>query len=324
LLNAVWRNNLFFRIPVAESLFQIPQKLCIAIVAPAGYAPDEDALSRGIAALTAQGCRVKSYYDSATKYQRFGGTDEARAAQIHAAASDPDVKIVLALRGGYGMSRILPQLDFNLLARSGKLFVGHSDITALHLGLLSQANAISFAGPMICDDFTRNDASEFTMQHFWQCLTNPAHSISVATENSIKAEVTGTLWGGNLAILTHLIGTPYVPQIDRGILFVEDINEHPYRIERMMLQLLHSGVLAKQKAILMGDFSGYRLSDYDNGYNFDAMLAYLRSQLSIPVITGLPFGHIRDKVTLAVGAQAKLTVQRDGWQLSMQGYPSLA
>lgn len=296
----------------------------VAIVAPGGYAPDQPALERTIAQLQAQGCHVKNYYHAATKHQRFGGTDAVRIAQLHAAALDPDVQIVMALRGGYGMTRLLPSLDFRLLAASGKLFVGHSDFTALQMGLLAQTGAVSFAGPMICDDFTREDVSDFTMQHFWQCLSGPAHSIAVQAQGNPAIEVSGTLWGGNLTMLTHLVGTPYFPQIEGGILFVEDINEHPYRVERMLLQLLHAGVLARQKAVLLGDFSNYRLSDYDNGYDFNAMLAHIRAQLPTPVLTGLPFGHIRDKATLAVGCHATVVSGANMFQLGMTGYPVLA
>lgn len=295
----------------------------VAIVSPGGYAPDEAALARAIARLEAHGCHVHNYYDSALKHQRFGATDDARVAQLHAAAQDPDVQIVLALRGGYGLTRLLPALDLALLASSGKLFVGHSDVTALHMALLAQAGAISFAGPMICDDFTREDISEFTMQHFWQCLSGPAHEITVQTQGNPAMQASGTLWGGNLTMLTHLVGTPYLPQIDGGILFVEDVNEHPYRVERMLLQLLHAGVLARQTALLLGDFSSYRLSDYDNGYDFNAMLAYLRARLPIPVLTGLPFGHLRDKVTLAVGCHAELVSNAHAFALRMAGYPCL-
>ncbi len=273
--------------------------------------------------LEAQGCRVKNYYDPAARYLRFGGTDEGRVAQIHQAARDPDVQLVLALRGSYGVSRILPMLDYKLLAASGKLFVGHSDITAMQMALLAQTGAVSFAGPMMCDDFTREDISGFTMKHFWQCLTGPEHIVTVETQNNPSVEVAGTLWGGNLAMLAHLVGTPYMPQIEGGILFVEDVAEHPFRVERMMLQLLHAGVLARQQAIVLGDFSNYRLGAFENGYDFSAMLAYLRAYLPVPVLTGLPFGHIRDKITLAVGAQAQLVSDAGGFQLSMSGYPVL-
>jgi muramoyltetrapeptide carboxypeptidase len=295
----------------------------LAIVAPSGYAADESAVARATSRLESFGCRVRNFYDAASKHQRFGGTDAARAAQLHAAATDPDVQIVLALRGGYGLSRLLPQLDFALLAESGKLFVGHSDFTAMHMGLLTRAGAISFAGPMICDDFSRPDPSDFTLRHFQRCLTSVLHAIEFEANANPALDVTGVLWGGNLTMLAHLAGTPYLPHIEDGILFIEDINEHPYRVERLMLQLSHAGLL-KQKAIVFGDFSGYRLSDYDNGYDFGAMLDYLRGRLGVPILSGLPFGHTSDKVTLAVGCQARLSSQGGTAMLEMSGYPSLA
>lgn len=295
----------------------------VAIVAPGGYAPDETALARGIACLQAQGCQVRSYCDPAAKHQRFGGTDLARIAQLYAASEDPDVQVVLALRGGYGMSRLLPALDFKRLAASGKLFVGHSDMTAFHMAMLKQTGRVSFAGPMICDDFSREDISDFTMRHFWDCLAGPAHTITAQAANNPALHAVGKLWGGNLAMLTHLVGTPYMPQIDGGILFIEDINEHPYRVERMLLQLHYAGILARQQAVVLGDFSSYRLSDYDNGYDFNTMLDYLRAAIGVPLLTGLPFGHIRDKATLAVGCHAELTSDRHTLQLAMTGYPTL-
>ncbi|TFV92675.1 muramoyltetrapeptide carboxypeptidase [Oxalobacteraceae bacterium OM1] len=295
----------------------------LAVVAPGGYAPDEAAYERGIARLQAFGCAIRNYYDPKQKFHRFGGTDAARAAQLHAAASDPDVQVILSLRGGYGMSRLLPHLDLPALARSGKLFVGHSDFTALQMALLAKEGATTFAGPMLCDDFARDDLSEFTLGHFERCLSSPEHRIDFAAPGSPAIDVSGTLWGGNLAMLTHLAGTPYLPSVRDGILFVEDVNEHPFRVERMLLQLHYAGEL-QQKAIVLGDFSNYRLFDYDNGYDFDAMLAYLRSVIPAPIVTGLPFGHTRDKVTLAVGAQAHLRCDGAQASLTMSGYPSLA
>ncbi len=302
---------------------QASRKIGLAIVAPGGYAPDDAALQRGIAALEAQNCTVRSYYDPANKHQRFGGTDDARIAQLLAAANNPDVQVVMALRGGYGMSRLLPRLDFKRLAASGKLFVGHSDFTAFQLALLAQTGSISFAGPMLCDDFTRADPSEFTQQDFWRCLTSPTHTVGWQASGNPAISVSGKLWGGNLSMLVSLLGTPWFPQIDGGILFVEDINEHPYRVERLLLQLLHAGVLARQDALILGDFSGYRLIDYDNGYDFDAMLAWLRQHLPTPVLSGLPVGHIRDKVTLPVGAEARLSSDNNSIQLEMLNYPAL-
>lgn len=296
----------------------------IAIVAPSGYAPDNEAVKQAVSRLKRENCRVYNYYCHLERFQRFGGHDSARVEQIHAAALNPDVDVVMALRGGYGLSRLLPHLDFDLLAQSGKLFVGHSDFTVFHLGMLSKTGAISFAGPMFCNDLTREDASSFTLEHFWNCLKGEKCQFSWEAVANPKLDAGGVLWGGNLAMVTHLLGTEWMPEIADGILFVEDVNEHPYRIERMILQLYYSGMLAKQQALLFGDVSGYTLTGYDNGYDFDAMIDWLRVHLPIPVITGLPFGHIRDKVTLPVGAAARLVSDGKTVQLAVQNYPTLA
>lgn len=297
---------------------------CIAIVSPSGHAPDQPALERAIARLRARGCKVKCFYDPAAIHQRFGANDDCRVEQLHAAAGDPEVDIVLALRGGYGFSRILPFLDLDLLCASGKLFVGHSDFTVLHLALLKHKGIASFAGPMVCDDFSREEPSDYTMSQFWDCISHDAHTITVQASGNPQVSVKGTLWGGNLSMVCHLIGTPYMPKIDQGILFLEDINEHPYRVERMCLQLLHAGILEKQQAIVLGDFSGYRLAPNDNGYDFEAMLAYLRKRVKVPVASGLPFGHIRDKAMLVVGSQAHLSCDANELRLSMSGYPAIS
>ncbi|MNR76229.1 Murein tetrapeptide carboxypeptidase [compost metagenome] len=297
--------------------------IVVALVAASGYAVDAAAVERGIANLQAQGCVVKNFSDASRKFQRFGASDDERIAQLYAAAADPEVDIVLALRGGYGLTRLLPELDFKLLADSKKLFVGHSDFTALQMGLLAQTGAMSFSGPMLCDDFVRDELSAYTLNNFWRCITQPQHTLTVQSAGNPELDVSGTLWGGNLAMLAHLVGSPYLPQVPGGILFVEDVNEHPYRVERMILQLLHAGVLDQQQALLLGDFSAYRLTDYDNGYDFETMVDYLRTHLPVPVLTGLPFGHGRDKATLVAGAQATLTSQADGYTLTMQGYPVL-
>lgn len=308
---------------MSELSYRVPNGVGVAIIAPGGYAEDDAAYERGIARLEAMGCRVKSYYDPAAKFQRFGGTDKTRAAQICEAFRDPDVRIVMALRGGYGCSRLLDKIDYDAIASSGKLFVGHSDLTALQLVLLAKTGAPSFSGPMIHPDFTRDEISAFTMHHFWQCIADSSHAISVQAVGNPVVDVSGKLWGGNLSMIAHMLGTGYFPEIEGGILCLEDISEHPYRIERMMIQLLHAGVLQKQGAIVLGDFSGYKLNEYDNGYDFDAMVSYLRSNLKVPVLTGLPLGHIRDKITLAIGCNANLVSTQAGFELSMNGHPSL-
>jgi muramoyltetrapeptide carboxypeptidase len=298
-------------------------KLGVAIVAPAGYVPDPSAVERGIARLEARGCRVHNYYDHGAIHQRFAGTDEARLAALYAAADNPDVDIVMAVRGGYGLTRLMPAIDFERLAASGKLFVGYSDITALHMGLYAKTGALSYAGPFAAVDFGALEPVDFTLDNFWSCLAGPTHTITETASGNPRVEAAGTIWGGNLAMLVSLLGTEWFPRIDKGILFVEDIAEHPYRVERLLLQLMQAGVLARQQALVLGDFSGYRLGAMDNGYDFEAMLAYLRQTLPIPVITGLSFGHIPRHVTIPFGAPATLVSNEDGFRLTMSGYPTL-
>lgn len=297
------------------------EKIGIAIIAPGGYVPDPD-IQRAISVLKSRGYEVFNYVDPQKRHERFAANDEERSRQIMEAAANPEVKIVIALRGGYGTTRLLHDLDFGKLAKSGKLFVGHSDFTVFEMALL-KLGAVSFSGPMIQSDFTRKDLSDFTLNHFDETMTSPDTSVKWVSTGNPDVDVEGTLWGGNLTMLAHLAGTPWMPDISGGILFVEDIHEHPYRVERMLLQLDEAGILKKQKALVLGHFSEFKLSDYDNGYDFNAMLSFLRSRLSIPVVTGLPFGHVKDKVTLPVGANAHLSSKAGSVQLYIGDYPTV-
>jgi len=298
-------------------------KLGIALVAPGGYAPEPEAIPRGIARLEAQGILVHNYYRHEERHQRFGATDAERLAQLEAAASDPDVQIVMAIRGQYGMSRLLPDIDFERMAASGKIFVGYSDVTAFQMGLYAKTGAQSYAGPMFAGDFGAVDPVPFTLDDFWHCLAGPTHTVSGHGAANPRLDVTGTVWGGNLAMIMSVVGTDYFPRIEDGILFLEDIAEHPYRVERMLLQLMHAGVLARQHAVVLGDFSGYRLAPADNGYNFDEMLTYLRATLPVPVLTGLEFGHIPRRVTIPFGAHGHLRCDGERWTLVLSGYPTV-
>jgi muramoyltetrapeptide carboxypeptidase len=299
------------------------KKIGIAIFAPGGRAVDDAALGRGIERLEQRGCIVHNYYDPGLSFQRFGGTDAGRLAQLEAAVADPEVQVVMALRGQYGLTRLLPQIDFEALAASGKIFVGYSDMTALHMGLMARTGAISYAGPMFAGDFTADQPVDFTLDNFWQCLAGPTHVITELAAGNPSVNVAGKVWGGNLSMLVSLLGTEYFPAIEGGILYVEDVNEHPYRVERMLLQLMQAGVLAKQQALVLGDFSAYRLSPADHGYDYDAMLSYLRGTLPLPVLTGLQFGHIPRRVTIPFGAQASLVSDSARFDLTMSDYPTL-
>ena len=301
----------------------ITQQIGIAIVAPAGQALDACAVDRAVSRLESQGCLVRNYYDHNAIHQRFGGTDAGRLAQLNAAIADPDVQIVMALRGGYGVTRLLPDIDFEAIAASGKLLVGFSDVTALQMGLYTRTGALSYAGPMAAGDFGAREPVQFTLDNFWNCLAGPTHTITECAPGNPRVQEQGSVWGGNLAMVVSLLGTPYFPRIDGGILYLEDIAEHPYRVERLLLQLHQAGVLERQRAVLLGDFSGYTLGKNDNGYDFDEMVAHLRATLPVPVLTGLTFGHGPKRVTIPFGAQGRLESDCDGFTLTLSDYPTL-
>jgi muramoyltetrapeptide carboxypeptidase len=231
------------------------------------------------------------------------------------------VQLVMAVRGGYGLSRLLERIDYALLAKSGKRYIGHSDFTALLCAGYAQGKLAGYSGPMAGYDFGARGISKFAETHFWNMIDQGRDAISVAGGSAGAFGASGLLWGGNLAMVANLAGTPYLPRIRGGLLYLEDINEHPYRVERMILQLQHAGILARQRALLLGDFSEYKLAPNDNGYDFATMVEHLRTSLPIPVFTGLPFGHLRDKLTLPFGGKAVLESGRDGWRLEYRAHP---
>jgi muramoyltetrapeptide carboxypeptidase len=296
----------------------LPDNPGIAIVGTSGSALDNVAVERGLEVLRERGFVVHNYYQHEHLYQRFGATDDERLNQLHRAIDNPDVHIVMALRGSYGLSRLLPKIDYQRIAESKKYLIGFSDFNALQMAMLAKTGMNSFCGPMLCGDFGGEELSDFTLEHFINCIASDHYTIDFSAQDNPEVDVSGTLWGGNLAMLTHLVGTEYFPKISGGILFVEDIAEHPYRVERMMLQLHFAGVLNVQKAIVFGDFSDYKLTAHDNGYNFEEMIKYLRNTLDVPVITGLPFGHIKDKVTLVVGSETRLVSAGNKVSIAMQ------
>lgn len=301
----------------------------VRLLAPSGYPHDEATAARGCSWLARHGWQVGNPEVLARRHYRFGGTDGERLADLHAIGTGGAQELALAVRGGYGMARLLDRIDFARIAGQARatrtLIVGHSDFTAFHLAYLAATGGVSFAGPMLLADFGAEPVDAFMWTHFEAIVRDPGHVVEVTAPQpagqAFSGTVGGTLWGGNLAMLCSLLGTPYLPRVDGGILFLEDINEPPYRVERMLLQLLQAGVLQNQRAIVLGDFSNYRTTDYDNGYNMETVFGYVQDRLRIPLLTGLPFGHCARKLTLPVGGQASLTARADGFALALSGYP---
>ncbi|EAA6843936.1 muramoyltetrapeptide carboxypeptidase [Salmonella enterica subsp. enterica serovar Carno] len=297
------------------------------LIAPSGYCINQQAALRGVQRLTDAGHQVENDEVIRRRYQRFAGTDAERLADVNSLASltSPDT-IVMPVRGGYGASRLLDRIDWQALASRQQcdplLICGHSDFTAIQAGLLAQANVITFSGPMLAANFGAETLNTFTEQHFWLALRKAQFTVEWQGDGP-QCDVQGTLWGGNLAMLISLIGTPWMPTIDKGILVLEDVNEHPFRVERMLLQLEYAGILNRQSAIVLGSFSGAAPNEYDAGYSLESVYAFLRSRLSVPLITGLDFGHEQRTVTLPIGANATLKNTRQGTQLTLSGHPTL-
>jgi muramoyltetrapeptide carboxypeptidase len=302
----------------------------IYVYSPSGAVRDKAAFRRGVARLKALGHTVEIDATALSSQQRFAGDDATRLAAIHrACASGADVALIS--RGGYGLTRILPGIPYKKVARAienGMLFVGISDFTAFQSAVLAKTGAITWAGPALCegfgvgskaDELQAGDASALAPDDIMEaCFDDLLYGRGEGAgwrqhRDAKRADFdfgskASILWGGNLSVLTSLLGTPYFPQVKGGLLFLEDVGEHPYRIERMLTQLLHAGVLARQKAILLGQFTEFSLVPHDRGFGLPTVLNWLRQQIRIPVLTNLPYGHVATKVLLPVGAKTRLLV----------------
>jgi muramoyltetrapeptide carboxypeptidase len=305
----------------------------IYIYSPSSAVRDKARFKHGVARLKALGHEVELDSAALSSHQRFAGDDETRIASIErAAASGADVAMIS--RGGYGLTRILASINYKAVAKAiarGTHFVGLSDFTAMQLALLAKTGACSWAGPALGEDFGVEEVPDEIMLACFEDLLSgrgegtgwrlpktaqPLAAAGSAKPPAVKAINNAVLWGGNLAVLSTLVGTPYLPTIKGGILFIEDVNEHPYRVERMLSQLLHAGVLAQHKAIIFGQFTNYKLLPHDKGFKLQSVIDWLAPQVKARVLTGLPFGHVATKVMLPVGKPVSLVVEeRDAFLL---------
>ena len=305
----------------------------IYIYSPSSAVRDKAAFRRGVARLKALGHEVEIDEAALSSHQRFAGDDDTRLAAIgRAAASAADVALIS--RGGYGLTRLLGSLPYKPLAKAierGTQFVGLSDFTALQCAVYAKTGAITWAGPALGEDFGAEAGPDDIMEACfddllcghgegsgWRLPSSDAPALTALLQQQRKTVAAdgpelrvrkATLWGGNLSVLCSLVGTPFLPATKGGILFLEDVNEHPYRIERQLTQLLHAGIIGQQKAVLLGSFNRYQPSPHDKGFKLQTVVNWLRSQTRTPVFTGLPFGHVPTKVLLPVGQQVELMVQ---------------
>lgn len=285
----------------------------IYIYSPSGAVRDKAAFRRGVRYLEKQGCQVEIDPMALDRSQRFAGDDNTRVQAIaRAAASGADIALIA--RGGYGLTRILPDLPYEALALAidrGTQFVGFSDFTALQLAVLAKTGRSTWAGPALCEAFGTSAPDDITVDCFFDVVDRQGEGVGwrLPKPHTGFCVEGALLWGGNLTTLCAMVATPYFPSVVGGILFLEDVGEHPYKIERLLTQLLLSGVLTQQKAIVLGQFSEYKLTSHDHGFKMQSVVEWLQQKLEVPLFTHLPFGHVPTKVMLPVGRKVDMSVE---------------
>jgi muramoyltetrapeptide carboxypeptidase len=271
----------------------------IGVIAPAGPVL-QDELQDGIDLLESFGHKIVLSPHLFDRQGYLAGEDNARLEDIHAMFSDKSVKAVYCARGGYGTLRILDRIDYNILRGNPKILVGYSDITALLLAVHKETGLVTFHGPVMRELNKRNIGN---LESFLNLVTHERSlELELAGGRSLKAgRATGTLLGGNLSLICHLIGSPYMPSLKGAILFMEEKGEDLYRVDRLLTHLRLSGVLAQVAGLIVGAFE-----DCGDRAEIERLLSDMVSGLNIPVLTGLPIGHGLINITLPIGLPATI------------------
>jgi muramoyltetrapeptide carboxypeptidase len=289
----------------------------IGIVAPASAPPDPKNIDRSVTALERLGFKAKLAPNVRKRWGFLAGSDSERASDLMRMFTDHKVKAIICVRGGYGSSRLLPLLDYRTIRANPKIFTGYSDITSLHCAFLVKSNLVSFHGPMLNSDFVKADFPDFTLQSFLKTLMQPSAPGSICADYKRKTvtilrrgKATGPLIGGNITLLCASLGTPYQPSFKNGILFFEDLDEVPYRFDRMLTQLLNAGLLQQIAGIAIGINANCKDPKAKHAKEYRQTLEDVFKErllpLKVPVVAGLPFGHIPLNATLPVGVRVTL------------------
>ncbi|MET0948102.1 MAG: LD-carboxypeptidase [Pseudomonas sp.] len=276
----------------------------IGVIAPAG--PSALATDKAVAWMRERGYSLKIFPGVYEQDGYLAGSDEVRLNDLHGAFADSEVDAIICLRGGYGTPRLLDRIDFELLQNNAKPFIGYSDITALHLAISRYAGFVTFHGPLLNADLLR-DKQKPTESSFFNMLRGQVKAGSVLT-HPVACPLTtlepgiahGRLLGGNLSMIAATMGTPYQIDADGVILFIEDINEPLYRIDRLLTHLRLAGTLGKLRGVIVGDVAGVET------IALERLLKQTFEPLRIPVLSGWRSGHCDPNLTLPMGALVRL------------------
>ncbi len=290
--------------------------MTVGLIAPAGASNNRQQVYHAIDVLKSLGYRVKEGEHLYARTQYLAGPDKDRAADVNRMFADPEVDGIFTLHGGYGTMRILPYLDYAMIRQNPKVIIGYSDITGLLLGLYARAGLVGFHGPCAVSTF-----SEYTLAEYKKVVVNPTQTTVIGSPPVVEypegqaersnrimtfagGKGRGRLVGGNLSLLSPLIGTPYEPDFQDAILFLEDVNEAYYRLDRMLTHLLLAGKLDQVSGIALGKFT--KIPEEGNSFNLEEIIEQLLVPLGIPVVRGFMIGHVADKTTVPIGIQAEL------------------
>jgi len=283
----------------------------IGICAPASPPSSTEKLEKGIAYIERCGFRVEAGKNILKKRGYLAGTDDQRAEDLNKLFADPKVKAIFTVRGGYGSQRILPLLDYNLIRQNPKILVGYSDITALHFALLSRAGLVSFSGPMVAVEMSEGLNAKVE-ERFWNMLmsSKPSKPITAKNSSSIfkrsgKAE--GRLLAGNLSLVAAMCGTKYFPRFKKYILMVEEIDEKPYRVDRMLEQLKLAGLINVCAGVTLGKFISCVPDKGKPSLTLQQVFKDRFANCEFPVVSEIPYGHFKASMPFPVGAKVKIS-----------------
>lgn len=298
---------------VKDSSLILPPRLktgdVIALTAPAGAIFNEESVQKATVALEGAGFRVKTCESLKQRFGYLAGTDEFRAKELNDLFADKNVNGIVAMRGGWGCARLLPLLDFNLIGKNPKVISGFSDITTLLLAIYAKTGMITFHGPV-----GNSSWGDFTMNHFLR-IVKDAEPLKMEQPSADPAQVlksgkaSGKLLGGNLTVLCSLIGSGYLPDFKKSILFLEETEEEPYAIDRLLTQLELNGMHENSSGILFGKCAKCEAEEPDKSFTTEEVQKQKLVKNEIPVLTGFSFGHVKDKFTIPVGAMATLDTE---------------
>lgn len=288
----------------------------IGLVSPSSPVAEAERIQNGVRYLESLGYRVIVGEHVGKAFGYLAGTDEERAADLHAMFADKDVRAIVCVRGGYGTTRLLSLLDYRLIARHPKILVGFSDVTALQLALWRKCRLVTFHGPMAGVEMAKT-MHPFTEEMFWRCITSsralgelhlPEQALVLS---AASRAATGRLIGGNLSLVVSLLGTNYAPAFVGAVLFLEEIAEEPYRVDRMLTHLRNASAFTDAVAMLFGDFTACVPSDPTKpSFRVDDVLVEAARQFGKPTLARVPFGHGERKLTLPIGIRVRVDIRR--------------